>query len=353
MKERVLLAILAAFLYPCVSFPDESPAPKPSWVLSYVPLVVTEGEPVTLIAKRQSGDTSPVFLLSSPDSKSTAPSLSIESRGPDEAVLRFTPPSHGSYSIQGSGLSASIRIVTSLKDLEQAKPVLHHLVNDDGSIPILFHSRRLVRETRDWYIVRKFLESVLPDELPPRTLAVIPQTAQSIGFSPLVKSLSTQNLAALTTLEIPSDGLSPLLTLICGLSRQIPQLAPARRSVIILLPPGEWNGGLPPDDYRRAVEWLLDRFISAGAARMLVAGPVGYGIAPARAAEYRSAASAAAASRMASYLSTDGLVQFDDLRASPSGPLTDIPNPNVQQRLAAAIADSLRKSPVIPSSAGY
>ena len=353
-KGRMLIAILAAALCPVYVFCADTPqSTSPAWSLSYVPLVVTENEPVVLIAKRQSGDTSPVFTLTTLSPKPSTPLLSVENRGLDEAVLRFVPPGADTYVITGPNYHlACIRITTSLQDLANARPVLHHLVNVDGSFPILLHSRRLVRETRDWYVVRKFLQSVSPDELPSRTLAVIPKIIETAGFSTLVKSLSTQNLPSPAILEIPPDGLSPLLTSICGLSRQIPQLTLDRRSFIILLPPGEWNGGLPPDDYRRAVEWLLDRFISAGAVRILVVGPIGYGIAPARAAEYRSAASAAAASRMAAYLDTAALVQQDDLRASPSGPLTDIPNPDVQQRLAAAIAEALRKCPVIPSGAG-
>ncbi|MBN1809195.1 MAG: hypothetical protein JW909_09010 [Planctomycetes bacterium] len=322
----------------------------PGWNITYVPLAVTEGEVVTLVARRKSGSLPPEFSLSSrhKDDRSPAPALLVDKRAEDEVALRFTPSGTGAYVVSGSGLAAAVRLTDSLSDLNGAVPRFNQIVNPRGGYFILYHSRRVVRESRKWYLVKKTLRKILPDELPGETLILLPGGTDDM--KDFRTTLKNSDLPGRKIIMVPASGISPYLAFLTGLAARSGDLAAAERSVILLLPPGEWDGGLAPDEYRRSVEWLLDRFADAGTTRMVVAGPVGTGVAPKRAAQYRSAASGAAESRKAAYLQTEDLVRREDLCASEHGPITNTLQPAAQVRLAHEIINALKSSPVIPGS---
>ncbi|HHN46841.1 MAG TPA: hypothetical protein ENN09_05300 [Planctomycetes bacterium] len=328
-----------------------------AWAVSYAPLVVTEGEPVTMVLRGTGAAPPSGVRLEKEGARARLPQPGVETNG-QETVLRFTPDGPGRYALRGHGLNLRLLIAADIKDLSAAAPLVHRLVAADGEILILYHGRRVIRESRRWYMVRRTVSALMPDALPLQTLVVLPGPVREgaphhpTGLAPLAEALLSSGLPGPRIVETAAGGISPLLSLLCSLGARPEEFSAQTRSVILLLPPGEWEGGIPPDDYCRAVEWLLDRFIAAGARRLLVVGPFGAGTAPERAAEFRSAAGAAAATRRAAHISTEDFIGIDELRETADGPVTDVPRRDVQSRLAREIVSALRKSPVVPPAPG-
>jgi len=322
----------------------------PAWSLSYVPLVVTEGESVMLIAHREIGAAPPDFRISML-AKDPQPvtDFSTTDKNKDEVLVSFTPASPGIFMISGSGFAAGLKLTSTLKELSGAKAHFNHLTDDSGMLRVLYHSRRVIKDSRKWAVVRAMVKTALPDNLPSETLVIIP--GEEKQYDDLIKTLKISGLPGLNITTINDKGLSPFLAFLTHLADKAGGIKNSAKSIVLLLPPGEWNGGLPPDDYRRAVEWLLDRLIDMGGRRVLVVGPIGTGVAPERAQQYRDSARKAADSRKCAYLATDKILRKDDFRESSSTPLTDIPVAAAQVKLGHEISGELKGSPVIPDEA--
>lgn len=304
----------------------------------YLPVLVSEGEPLYVHLACSPEEVQEVEA----DGKPARFSTSEREGGGTELVVR---------DIRGSALSIGfydgrIKIVM-VPDLSAAAAVelaQSGLLRSGRSFMVLRHRPRVVKESRRWYVVRHIAEKMEGRSLPDKVLFVRPK-----GSLDVVAEGVKEKAGRFSEVAGLAGRHAPLLGFVLSLAASHERLEKAGgdAGIVLVLPSGEWDGGLAPETYRRVIEWLLDSLVAMGVERVAVVGPVGFGPAPERARAYRSEAASAAWSRKAFYVETDGVLEEEDFREGEAGPYVAEPCKDGQGRLLRAVLEGLKAARTI------
>lgn len=301
--------------------------------LLYLPALVSDGEPLYVHVACLPAAVKAATVAGRPAD------FDASAHGEQGAEIIVPAPGAGPVEIAAGGFRYRLLLAGTLVELAGCSFDPAGRLRRAGDYVVLRHRPIVIKESRRWYLLRKLAERLEGRRLPDKVLLLRPAERLELLAEGVRKGCHR-----FTQLALDCNGRSPLLAMIAALASEQAMLARAAEGagVLLLLPAGEWNGGLDPETYRRAVEWLLDALITAGAERIVLAGPAEFGPLPELASLYRTAAAAAASSRRASYIATDGLVAEDDFRQGPDGPYTERLGEAAQRRLLEALLDCLK-----------